>query len=160
MGFGVAADNEGTNETDADIQVVIMWSRMTLREWESTLTKRAPVEQNSTAFKTEKAQYRQSKQYLKPLRRALRDAEVQPSIVRCLAGIAACCKRQQYREAKEAYMRLAIGNSPWPMGVTFVTFHDRPNRHNIAEESSAHVLDDETTRKYVQMVKRLITFCE
>jgi len=46
------------------------------------------------------------------------------------------------------------------MGVTFVTFHDRANRHKIGEDSVAHVLDDETTRKYVQMVKRLLSFCE
>merc|ERR1712217_747972 len=86
--------------------------------------------------------------------------EISSGIVSSLACIAMHCQKHQYKEAKEAYMRLAIGNSPWPMGMTFVTFHDRPNRHNIAEESSAHVLDDETTRKYVQMVKRLITFCE
>jgi len=77
-----------------------------------------------------------------------------------LAEIAEQCGNRSYRAAKEAYMRLAIGNHPWPMGVTFVTFHDRANRHKIGEGAQAHVLDDETTRKYVQMVKRLVTFAE
>ncbi|CAE7470920.1 unnamed protein product [Symbiodinium microadriaticum] len=111
-------------------------------------------------FKLEKAQYRQSKQYLKPLRRALRDGEVDAGVTFSLAEIAEQCGNRSYRAAKEAYMRLAIGNHPWPMGVTFVTFHDRANRHKIGEGAQAHVLDDETTRKYVQMVKRLVTFAE
>jgi len=57
-------------------------------------------------------------------------------------------------------MRLAIGNQAWPMGVTMATFHDRPNRHNIGEGAVAHILNDETTRKYIQTVKRLLTFAE
>eukprot|EP00438_Fugacium_kawagutii_P000719 Skav211038 [mRNA] locus=scaffold1434:159065:161719:- [translate_table: standard] len=48
--------------------------------------------------------------------------------------------QRRYRAAKE---------------VTFVTFHDRAARHKIGEGAQAH---DETTRKYVQMVKRLVTF--
>jgi len=156
----VEGQDDGADSTDLETQMVVKWLRATLREWEAALLARAPAEHGSAAFKAEKAHFRQSKQYLKPLRKSLRDSDIQPSIVAALAEIALFCDKRQYREAKEAYMRLAIGNSPWPMGVTFVTFHDRPNRHNIGEGTVAHVLDDETTRKYVQMVKRLLSFCE
>mmetsp|Transcript_4556 Transcript_4556/g.10669 ORF Transcript_4556/g.10669 Transcript_4556/m.10669 type:complete len:492 (+) Transcript_4556:74-1549(+) len=151
---------EAQRKLDTASHAVTGWIRSMLRAWEATLTERASVEERQQAFKIEKAQYRQSKQYLKPLRRALRDGEVDPGVIFSLAEIADHCGNRSYRAAKEAYMRLAIGNHPWPMGVTFVTFHDRANRHKIGEGAQAHVLDDETTRKYVQMVKRLVTFAE
>merc|ERR1719345_595311 len=118
------------------------------------------IQKNLRAFADERGQFRQSKQYLRPLRKMLRDGSINPSIVSSLGYIADACISKDYKEAKEAYMRLAIGNSAWPIGVTTVTFHDRPNRHLIGEENVAHILNDETTRKYVQMVKRLVSYSE
>eukprot|EP00931_Biecheleriopsis_adriatica_P113817 TRINITY_DN8902_c0_g1_i1.p1 TRINITY_DN8902_c0_g1~~TRINITY_DN8902_c0_g1_i1.p1 ORF type:complete len:572 (-),score=153.79 TRINITY_DN8902_c0_g1_i1:37-1722(-) len=151
---------QAQQQLDTASHSVMAWLRNMLRAWEKALTDRAAKEEKQNAFKMEKAQYRQSKQYLKPLRRALRDGEVDPGVVFSIAEIAGLSDKRQYRLAKEAYMRLAIGNHAWPMGVTFVTFHDRANRHKIGEGAHAHVLDDETTRKYVQMIKRLVTFAE
>lgn len=155
-------DDEGADmdTDDSDTRTVVKWLRNTLRDWEIAITRRTPEEHASSMFKGEKAHFRQSKQYLRPLRKSLQTGKVNPEIVRHLAIIANHSDKRQYREAKQAYMTLAIGNQAWPMGVNMVTFHDRPNRHNISEEASAHVLDDETTRKYVQMVKRLLTFVE
>lgn len=138
---------------------VLLWLRSVLRAWEASLVSRA-AEGTNAQLKAERAQFRQSKQYLKPLRRSLRDKSVDPGILTSLQKIAENCDLRKYREAKEAYMRLAIGNHAWPIGVTQVTFHDRPNRHNIGEDNVAHILDDETARKYIQMVKRLLSFCE
>lgn len=126
---------EAQRKLDAASHAVMTWIRSMLRAWEAQLTERAAAEEKQQTFKLEKAQYRQSKQYLKPLRRALRDGEVDAGVTFSLAEIAEQCGNRSYRAAKEAYMRLAIGNHPWPMG-------------------------DETTRKYVQMVKRLVTFAE
>lgn len=151
---------EAQQRLDDAILSVTDWLRTTLRAWEKSLTERAPAEERLQNFKIEKAQYRQSKQYLKPLRRSLRDSEIAPDIVFNLAAVSEHCEKRQYKLAEEAYMKLAIGNSAWPMGVTMVTFHDRPERHRIGEGAHAHVLDDETTRKYVQMVKRLLTFAQ
>eukprot|EP00930_Biecheleria_cincta_P003828 TRINITY_DN104739_c0_g1_i1.p1 TRINITY_DN104739_c0_g1~~TRINITY_DN104739_c0_g1_i1.p1 ORF type:complete len:343 (+),score=67.76 TRINITY_DN104739_c0_g1_i1:189-1217(+) len=151
---------EAQQRLDDAIITVTSWLRTVLRAWEKSLTERAPTEDKLQNFKLEKAQYRQSKQYLKPLRRSLRDSELAPDIVFNLASVSEHCEKRQYKLAEEAYMRLAIGNSAWPMGVTMVTFHDRPERHRIGEGAHAHVLDDETTRKYVQMVKRLLTFAQ
>jgi len=144
----------------ADTKLVAKWLRTTLREWETVLTVKAKEAPNDATFKLDKAQYRQCKQYLRPLRRSLRANDISPDIISSLARIANLCEKRHYKAMQEAYMRLAIGNKPWPMGVTFVTFHDRANRHKIGEGQVAHVLDDETTRKYVQMVKRLCSFCE
>eukprot|EP00929_Paragymnodinium_shiwhaense_P040089 TRINITY_DN20958_c0_g4_i1.p1 TRINITY_DN20958_c0_g4~~TRINITY_DN20958_c0_g4_i1.p1 ORF type:complete len:530 (+),score=155.78 TRINITY_DN20958_c0_g4_i1:93-1682(+) len=146
---------------DAEVRVVALWIRASLRDWEASLNERQKAGKDpARVLADEKAHFRQSKQYLRPLRKQLQSGEISHEVVAIMAEIARDCEQKQYKEAKEAYMRLAIGNHAWPMGITMVTFHDRPNRHMISEGKIAHVLNDETTRKYVQMVKRLVSFCE
>jgi pre-mRNA-splicing factor 18 len=57
-------------------------------------------------------------------------------------------------------MRLAIGNAAWPVGVTSVTMHERANDQKIATNKVAHALNDETQRKWIQSIKRLMTFAQ
>ena len=54
-------------------------------------------------------------------------------------------------------MEMAIGNAPWPIGVTNAGIHARPARENIYSKHVAHVLNDETQRKFIQGLKRLLT---
>ena len=53
-------------------------------------------------------------------------------------------------------MQMAIGNAPWPMGVTQVGIHERAGRSRIFSSQIAHSMSDETTRKYIQGLKRLM----
>lgn len=46
---------------------------------------------------------------------------------------------------------MAIGNAPWPIGVTMVGIHARTGREKIFSKHVAHVLNDETQRKYIQV---------
>jgi len=80
-----------------------------------------------------------------------------------LESIYQICLNLQTREyvvANDYYMRLSIGNAAWPMGVTMVGIHERSAREKIFSTQTAHVLNDETQRKYIQAIKRLITFCQ
>ena len=70
------------------------------------------------------------------------------------------CLVRNYVFANEEYLRLAVGNAPWPIGVTSVGIHDRAARENISTSKIAHVLNDERQRKYVTSMKRLITYCQ
>jgi hypothetical protein len=56
---------------------------------------------------------------------------------------------KEFIRAHDKYVELAIGNSPWPMGVTMVGIHERSGRSRINTSQIAHVLNDETTRKYL-----------
>uniref|UniRef100_A0A9J8B0E0 Pre-mRNA-splicing factor 18 n=1 Tax=Cyprinus carpio carpio TaxID=630221 RepID=A0A9J8B0E0_CYPCA len=56
--------------------------------------------------------------------------------------------------------KMAIGNAPWPIGVTMVGIHARTGREKIFSKHVAHVLNDETQRKYIQGLKRLMTICQ
>lgn len=71
-----------------------------------------------------------------------------------------CCKKRDYLAAMDQYIKMAIGNAPWPIGVTMVGIHERSAREKIYTNSVAHIMNDETTRKYLQSVKRLMTFCQ
>ncbi|OEH78607.1 pre-mRNA splicing factor [Cyclospora cayetanensis] len=65
-----------------------------------------------------------------------------------------------YYHAFLLFMLLAIGNAAWPMGVTMVGIHERAGRSKLNTSQVAHILNDETTRKYIQMFKRLMSFCQ
>nr|KAG5708790.1 hypothetical protein BaRGS_031944 [Batillaria attramentaria]KAG5708791.1 hypothetical protein BaRGS_031945 [Batillaria attramentaria]KAG5708794.1 hypothetical protein BaRGS_031948 [Batillaria attramentaria] len=67
---------------------------------------------------------------------------------------------RDYIRANDAYLEMAIGNAPWPIGVTMVGIHARTGREKISSRYVAHVLNDETQRKYIQAVKRLLTQCQ
>lgn len=47
-----------------------------------------------------------------------------------------------------------------PIGVTMVGIHARTGREKIFSKNVAHVLNDETQRKYIQGLKRLMTKCQ
>jgi hypothetical protein len=68
--------------------------------------------------------------------------------------------KHDYLAAMDQYIKLAIGNAPWPIGVTMVGIHERSAREKIHTNSVAHIMNDETTRKYLQSIKRLMTLCQ
>lgn len=57
----------------------------------------------------------------------------------------------RFVQANDAYLQMAIGNAPWPIGVTMVGIHARTGREKIFSKHVAHVLNDETQRKYIQV---------
>ena len=54
-------------------------------------------------------------------------------------------------KANDIYLQMAIGNAPWPIGVTMVGIHARTGKEKIFAQQIAHVLNDETQRKYIQV---------
>lgn len=53
------------------------------------------------------------------------------------------------------------GNNPWPIGVTSVGIHERSAREKISHVmNAAHIMNDEATRKFLQAIKRLLTFLQ
>ena len=58
---------------------------------------------------------------------------------------------RNYLRANDAYLEMAIGNAPWPIGVTMVGIHARTGREKISDKNVAHVLNDEIQRKYIQV---------
>jgi len=61
------------------------------------------------------------------------------------------------RRSGAALLNDVAGNAPWPIGVTSVGIHERSSREKISHVTgmnvggAAHVMNDEATRKYLQV---------
>ncbi|CAK57038.1 unnamed protein product (macronuclear) [Paramecium tetraurelia] len=142
---------------------VYMWCKKMLREWNIKLLDKFNTEtlkrslEGSQAFNS----YKQTLDYIKPLTDQLHKAKMVQSIneeiLNALYLIIRFCVYKEYVRAYDKYLELAIGNAPWPMGVTMVGIHERTGRSKISSSQIAHILNDETQRKYIQAIKRLIT---
>ncbi|KAJ3018701.1 hypothetical protein NUW54_g269 [Trametes sanguinea] len=114
----------------------------------------------TTQGKLAAATQRQSAEYLKPLFKLLRARNLPPDMLARIAEIVHYMQKRQYQKANDSYLRLSIGNAPWPIGVTMVGIHERSAREKISADQVAHVLNDEVSRKYIQSLKRILTFAQ
>ncbi|XP_009798411.1 uncharacterized protein LOC142164932 [Nicotiana tabacum] len=99
---------------------------------------------------------------LNPLFELCRKKLLAEDIRQALIMIVECCRKREYSAAMDRYIQISIGNAPWPIGVTMVGIHERSAREKIHTNnvSAAHIMNNETTRKYLYSVKRLVTFCQ
>ena len=49
--------------------------------------------------------------------------------------------KKEYIKANDKYLELAIGNAPWPMGVTMVGIHERTGRAKIYSSQIARKIN-------------------
>jgi len=131
-----------------------------LRLWERELNERAEEEKKTVHGKAASASQKQTRSYIRPLFKLLKNKECAQDVLRRLCEIVDECRKREYVNANESYLTLAIGNAAWPMGVTMVGIHERAGREKIFSQHVAHVLNDEVQRKYIQAVKRLMTYCQ
>ena len=109
------------------------------------------------AGKMEATTYTQSRIYLKPLLRMLKKQTLTDDIRDSLVQMVKETLQRNYIASHERYMEMAIGNAPWPIGVTNAGIHARPGRERIFSKHVAHVLNDESQRRWIQGLKRLVT---
>ena len=139
---------------------ILYFFKRCLSEWEQQLDGRPTDVKRTLQGKVASATQKQTRSYLKPLFLLLKAQQLDPDILSHLLSITQHCTAGQYQLAEEVYLRLAIGTAPWPMGVTMVGIHERSGREKIFSEHVAHVLNDETARKYIQSVKRCMSWCQ
>jgi pre-mRNA-splicing factor 18 len=131
-----------------------------LSEWEAELDARPKEVRLSERGKMTSAVQKQTRAFIKPLFKLLKTKTTSADILKAAEKMASACLERRYAQVQESYLTMAIGNAAWPMGVTMVSIHERAGRTKIFSGQVAHVLNDETQRKYIQSVKRLMTFCE
>lgn len=82
----------------------------------------------------------QSAENLKPLMKQLRKRELEADVLQALAEIVHWMQKREYLKANDAYLRLSIGNAPWPIGVTMVGIEDwRHLSKGILKLTSCHL---------------------
>lgn len=131
-----------------------------LQEWADSLAARPDDVKHTMQGRMAAATQVQSGDYLKPLFKKLRKRALSPDVLMRIAEIVHYVQKREYRHANDSYLQLSIGNAPWPIGVTMVGIHERSGREKIFSSNVAHVLNDEVSRKYIQSLKRLMTFAQ
>jgi len=124
------------------------------------LNARSEEEKLGTHGKVTSVTYTQTVEYMNPLFKKLKTCSLQDDLLECLVDIVKFMLIKEYIKANDAYLEMAIGNAPWPIGVTMVGIHARTGREKIFSRNVAHVMNDETQRKYIQGLKRLMTKCQ
>ncbi|KAL6657744.1 hypothetical protein ACP70R_005524 [Stipagrostis hirtigluma subsp. patula] len=139
---------------------ILVFFKKLLNEWNQELDEMTELEKRTAKGKSMVATFKQCARYLSPLFEFCRKKVLPDDIRQALLIIVDCCMKRDYLAAMDQYIKLAIGNAPWPIGVTMVGIHERSAREKIYTNSVAHIMNDETTRKYLQSIKRLMTLCQ
>lgn len=150
----------GRGNRDHDLHCIHTLLEYLLKLWEEDFEKRSSQASRTTKGKIARATFTQTRVYLKPLLRKLKNKTLPEDILDSLTDIVKHLLKRDYLKASDAYLTMAIGNAPWPIGVTMVGIHARTGREKIFSKNVAHVMNDETQRKYIQGLKRLMTKCQ
>lgn len=156
----MASNKLGKGNDSYDAKVILKFLRYLLQLWGQKLNSRPEEEKTSMKGKLASGTYTQTQDYIRPLFRRLKKENVPEDILEHLVLIANYMFDRNYVKANDAYLQMAIGNAPWPIGVTMVGIHARTGREKIFSRNIAHVLNDETQRKFIQALKRLMTQCQ
>uniref|UniRef100_A0AAR5PR56 Pre-mRNA-splicing factor 18 n=2 Tax=Dendroctonus ponderosae TaxID=77166 RepID=A0AAR5PR56_DENPD len=154
------AKKMGRGNREHDMSTIVHFIQLLLFKWDDQLHNRSQEIKMATKGKLQGATYAQTQVYLKPLLRKLKNFSLPEDISDSLTEIVVHLLNRNYLKASDAYLQMAIGNAPWPIGVTMVGIHARTGREKIFSKNVAHVMNDETQRKYIQALKRLMTKCQ
>lgn len=135
---------------------------MVLKEWDVTLARRDQDVKESYQGKQAYAAMVQARENMRPLFKKLEKFDLPDSILEPVVEIVLAAQERRYVDANDGYLRLSIGNAAWPIGVTMVGIHERSAREKLHEsdKNAAHIMSDEITRKFLQSIKRCLSFAQ
>ncbi|KAI6779161.1 uncharacterized protein J7T54_000307 [Emericellopsis cladophorae] len=130
---------------------------MVLREYQRAMD---AEKEDTTASRNAYATMVQTRENLKPLFRKFEKDDVESSLLKAISEIVQALQERRYVDANDGYLQLSIGKAAWPIGVTMVGIHERSAREKLHDGQKGHVMGDEVTRKYLQSIKRCLTFAQ
>ena len=136
------------------------WFHLTFIEWEKSLSEEIKNKIDTNELHSKLGIYKQCRGYIKTLLIHLKEKTVPQFILDKLFEIMVFCIDRDYIRANDNYIDLSIGDAPWPMGVTMVGIHERTGRSRIYNSQVAYILNDDITKKYLQSVKRVMSFIQ
>ncbi|KAF6210926.1 hypothetical protein GE061_014038 [Apolygus lucorum] len=108
----------GKGDAKYDMNVIVNFLQLLMRLWGDELNNREDSEKLATKGKMALATYKQTQLYLKPLVNKLKNHSLPEDISDSLTSIVRYLLDRNYIQASDAYLEMAIGNAPWPIGVT------------------------------------------
>ncbi|KAH7066651.1 potassium channel regulatory factor [Paraphoma chrysanthemicola] len=135
---------------------------MVLKEWDATLARRDREVIESYQGQQAYAAMVQARENMRPLFKKLEKFDLPDSILEPVVEIVLAAQERRYVDANDGYLRLSIGKAAWPIGVTMVGIHERSAREKLHEsdKNAAHIMSDEITRKFLQSIKRCLSFAQ
>ncbi|KAL9010288.1 MAG: hypothetical protein Q9180_009311 [Flavoplaca navasiana] len=135
---------------------------MLLKEWSNALFARSEAVKQSFQGKAAFGAMQQSLTNLRPLFQKMESQTLEESILEPVLEIVRAAQERRYVDANDGYLRLSIGKAAWPIGVTMVGIHERSAREKLHEsdKGQAHIMSDEVTRKFLQSIKRCLSFAQ
>ncbi|MCJ1308467.1 mRNA splicing protein prp18 [Agyrium rufum] len=155
----------GTEERKLLFRQLASYFTLLLTEWQRALAGREASVVESFQGKQAYNAMVQSTDNLRPLFRKFESGDLQDSILEPVVEIVGSAQKRRYVDANDGYLRLSIGKAAWPIGVTMVGIHERSAREKLHESDkakgqSAHIMSDEVTRRYLQAIKRCLSFAQ
>jgi len=136
---------------------------LVLTEWGHALAQRPAEVKGSASGKAAQQAYMNVLADLTPLFRHFERQTLGADVLEPICAIVRAAQHRRYVEANDGYLTLSIGKAAWPIGVTMVGIHERSAREKLHESSSAkqaHIMTDEVTRKFLQSIKRCLSFAQ
>jgi len=139
-------------------KVIYKYFKGLLKRWGYFLSLRSEQDKNSSKGRLESQGHNRCKEYLSEFFKMCLTKTVPADILSNIYAIVSACEDGDYITAHEWYIKTAIGNSAWPIGVTMVGIHERSGREKLTKV--AHVMNNELSRKYLTSMKRLLSFAQ
>ena len=135
---------------------------LVLTEWIVALAARPPSVKESSQGRAAENAMLQSRENMRPLFKKFEAGDVPEAILQPIVEIVHAAQERRYVDANDGYLRLSIGKAAWPIGVTMVGIHERSAREKLheSEGGKAHIMSDEVTRKFLQSIKRCLSFAQ
>ncbi|MCJ1248249.1 mRNA splicing protein prp18 [Trapelia coarctata] len=135
---------------------------LVLTEWTIALSARPDSVSETFQGKQAYQAMEQSRENMRPLFRRFEKGELEDGILEPVVEIVRAAQERRYVDANDGYLRLSIGKAAWPIGVTMVGIHERSAREKLHEsdKGAAHIMSDEVTRKFLQSIKRCLSFAQ
>lgn len=153
---------QGASERAFLFRQLSSYFNMLLDEWSRALAARPDAVKQSFQGKAASQAMQQSLTNLRPLFQKLETRTLEESILEPVVEIVRAAQERRYVDANDGYLRLSIGKAAWPIGVTMVGIHERSAREKLHEsdKGQAHIMSDEVTRKFLQSIKRCLSFAQ
>ncbi|KAH0548577.1 hypothetical protein GP486_007880 [Trichoglossum hirsutum] len=133
-----------------------------LTEWEIALAQRPENVKASFQGKQAYTAMVQARENMRPLFRRFEKGDLEAGVLAPVVDIVRAAQERRYVDANDGYLTLSIGKAAWPIGVTMVGIHERSAREKLHEsgKGQAHIMSDEVTRKFLQSIKRCLSFAQ
>eukprot|EP00158_Paraphelidium_tribonemae_P002003 Partr_v1_DN25030_c0_g1_i2_m50863 putative PRP18 pre-mRNA processing factor 18 homolog len=148
------------SDRDHCYSLIYMYLKDLLFSWQDSLD--TTGDRLTEEYRRDSMVLKRAVEDIRPLFKMIKQKSLADDVEEKLTEICHWIYRREYVKANDCYMRLAIGNACWPIGVAAVGIHERKARDRIGQGQAgvAHVLNDEKQRKWVQSVKRIMTFAQ